>query len=212
MSFEVRFKTVDGPMERDALSAWLMQRGEPAADHEEGLALKALPVTFSSHDGWLWAALDITAACPLARLVDMLFDLSIELGADVELADRGEISRPRLWLLLADEQDRVRLASALVRSREHSNSIEVLRRLWSMIDSVRDGHDDRWDAAQERIVEVIEVGGPSGLSLSDARRMSGEAEIGEEVVVPVEGHLHTLAWRWFSESYPGVAESQHTMH
>ncbi len=211
MSFELRFKTVAEGMDLDALTAWLLERGEPAVPIEQSLGLKALPVVFEHRGSALCAVLDITGACPLTRLVDMLFDLSMEVGADIELSGRGDVSRSRLWLVLADEQDRVRLADALERSREHSNCMEVLRRLLSVVNSLRPGRDDRWDAARSCIVEFVEVGA-EGLSLSEARRHQADAEVGDEVGVPVEGHLHTLAWRWFSASYPGLAESQHSMH
>ena len=41
----------------------------------------------------------------------------------------------------------------------------------------------------------------------DARRLQPDIEEGLEIALPVGGYLHTLAWRWFSESYPSMAES-----
>ncbi|MFT4625141.1 MAG: hypothetical protein ACI8PZ_003807 [Myxococcota bacterium] len=210
VSFEVRFPTTVQPMERDTLSAWLLERGEPATVDAEVVALKALPVVFATVDELLCARLQITASLPLTRLVDMLFDLSMEVGSDVELQGAGQVTRAKLWLTLADEQDRIRLGEALERAKEHSNCMEVLRRLWSVVNSLREGHDDRWDAAARQIVEMREVG--EGISVEAARGYGDDPAVGDEVAVPVAGHLHTLAWRWFSDSYPGLAESQHTLH
>jgi hypothetical protein len=181
VSFEVRFPTTVQPMERDTLSAWLLERGEPATVDAEVVALKALPVVFATVDELLCARLQITASLPLTRLVDMLFDLSMEVGSDVELQGAGQVTRAKLWLTLADEQDRIRLGEALERAKEHSNCMEMR-----------------------------EVG--EGISVEAARGYGDDPAVGDEVAVPVAGHLHTLAWRWFSDSYPGLAESQHTLH
>src|SRR5688500_5901340 len=93
------------------------------------------------------AHLEVTPSVPLERMVDALFDLSNRVGADVNLVGEGPISRPELWVRLADEQDRLRIAAALRRAREHGNADEVHKRLWGIVAALRPGHDDRWDAA-----------------------------------------------------------------
>ena len=82
----------------------------------------------------------------------------------------------------------------------------VMRHLWSVVHTLRRGRDDRWDAARERIVEVVEVG-EEGLSVLEAQRLDPSVSDGDEVSLPVDGYVHTLAWRWFAETYPSIAES-----
>lgn len=213
MAFTVTFPATAPPVPVETLCAWLTERGEPfAREGEETLALRALPLRFVSAPGQasLQAQLDVTPTVPLSRLVDVLFEVSMRAGADVNLAGHGPINRPELWMRLADEQDRLRLAAALHRAREHGQRDEIHRRLWALIASLRPGHDDRWDTTRQRIVEWVEVG--DAVSVEEARWHAEDPKPGDAVPVPVQGFLHCLAWRWLSEAWPGIAEAEHTLH
>ena len=168
-----------------------------------------LPVRLvvSPDDASMQAQIEVTANAPLVRLVDLMFSLSIKAGADVRLAGEGAVTRAELWMRLTDEQDRIRIAEALRRASERGSAEEVLNRLWAVLAMLAPGRDIRWDAAHERIVELREVGEPGGISLEEAAWHQSDASMGDVIPVPVRGYLHMLAWRWFSEAYPGLAES-----
>jgi hypothetical protein len=206
MDFTIRFPTGGPQTDQDALVGWLKERGEPCDASEVQVSLLALPVVFLWDEGTLRATLQLTPNLALSRLVDLVFAVSLHVGGDTMLEGVGPVSRPELWLLLADEQDRLRIGSALERSRQLGNSNDVMRHLWSVVHTLRRGKDDRWDAARERIVEVVEVG-EEGLSVPEARRVNPDVADGDEVSLPVQGYVHTLAWRWFAETYPSIAES-----
>lgn len=213
MAFTVTFPSTSPPPPVDELGEWLTDWGEPySPDGEDSLALRALPIRFvaSPANASLKAQLDITARTSVTRMVDVLFEVSVQAQADVVLAGVGAVNRPALWMHLSDEQDRVRIAEALARAREHGSHDEVHKRLWSVIAVQRPGHDDRWDAQQERIVELVEVG--SGITLEQAAWHAESPAVGDVIPVPVHGSLHVLVWRWLSEAYPGIAESEHTLH
>ncbi|MEQ1569084.1 MAG: hypothetical protein ABMA64_25835 [Myxococcota bacterium] len=203
MAFTVTFKSSDPPVPVGTLADWLTERGEPfVAEGEDTLALRAIPLTFVSsplHTS-LQAHLEVGPHVVLTRMVDTVFDVSNRVGADVHLAGRGATSRPALWMLLADEQDRVRIAAALRAAREHGDADEVHKRLWGLIASLRPGHDDRWDAAGERVIELQEVG--LGITLEQAQWHRADAAVGDLVPVPVGGLVHSLVWRWLSDAYP----------
>lgn len=215
MASTITFTSTGACPGREVVADWLTERGEPFELEEPGvIQLRALPVRFrvDSVCSGLVARIDVTSVVPLTRLVDLLFTISVRAGADVSLAGEGDVTRPVLWLRLADEQDRLRIAESLRRAREHGNHEEVTKRLWAVVAALRDGCDDRWDADQERIVQLIDVGEPDGISLEEARALVGAPQPGETVPVPVRGFVHTLAWRWLSEAYPGIAEASHTGH
>lgn len=206
MAFTVTFPSTAPPPPVPALAEWLTERGEPfLPDGEDTLSLRALPVRFvASHkDASLKAQLEVVPDLALTRLVDTLFEVSMRAGTDVNLAGHGPVSRSQLWLRLADEQDRMRIARALARAREHGNADEVHKRLWAMIACLREDHDDRWDAAGERIVAMLEVG--ESISVEDARWHTEDPKPGDSIAVPVTGELHILVWRWLSEAYPGLS-------
>jgi hypothetical protein len=211
MRFRLSYVTRGALPESAALAHWLTEQGEPveAEPSPAAVALRALPVVFHLGEG-LAVEIMVRPAVPLTRLVDLLFSVSVRAGADLHLDGEGEVSRPALFLRLADEQDRQRLASALLRARDLSSCHEISRRLWALVNALRPGHDDRWDGVRERIVEVLEVG--EGLSLAAAQRIHPEVSAGDEVHVPVRGSLHTLAWRWFRDAYPALAEDNHSLH
>ncbi len=200
-SFELR----DGPgSARPDLPRWLTGRGEPFESEGETLVLRALPVRIDLRsDGPVVTHVALTARTPLARLVGLLFDLSSHLHADVVVDGRAE-TRGGIWLRLADEQDRLRIVAALGRAEERGNREEVLVRMWPVIAEIRPGHDDRWDLASERIVELLEVG--EDITLEDATvGYPGVAE-GDAVRLPVHLPVHVVAWRWLADAYPGLAE------
>jgi len=212
MAFTVTFPTSRPLCTVDELSAWMTDRGEPFAADENGLTLRAIPMRFvaAPDQAALQCQIEVTEMMPVQRMVDVVFDVSVQAGADVHLVGEGQASRAFLWMRLADEQDRVRLASSLSRAESSNNRDEILRRLWGILAAARFGHDDRWDAGQQRVVELLEVG--EGISLDDAAWHADDPEAGDVVSVPVKGMLHCLAWRWLSEAYPGIAEAEHTIH
>ncbi len=213
MAFTVTFPASGPPCTASMLADWLTERGEPFVEEgDDTLVLRALPVRFvaSSANASLVAHLDVTSSAALTRLVDVLFDVSVRAGADVRLAGTGEVTRAALWIRLADEQDRLRIAESLLRAREHGSADEVHKRLWAVLATLRTGHDDRWDAQTQRIVELVEVG--KHVSVEQAAWHVEEPLEGQEISIPVQSYLHTLVWRWLSEAYPGIAEAEHTLH
>lgn len=217
LAFTVRFPSSGPCPDPDSVARWLTAHGEPF-DQEgaDTLVLRALPVQFvaASDAETLLAHLEITSRVPLSRLVDLLFGISVEAGSDVRLAGEGEITRSGLWMRLADEQDRIRIAESLERARDHGNIEEVTTRLWAVVAALRPQKDDRWDTATHRIVEMKEVGSPDGIDLESARWHVEDPHLGDVIAVPVHNnhHIHTLAWRWLNEAYPGLAETHNTLH
>lgn len=187
----------------DALSRWLTEQGEPYLAEDDRLVLRALPLTLDPLDPCvLGASVDVQAELPLTRLVDLVFDLSVLCGADV-MHGTTSLNRAGLWLLLADEQDRLRLGRAIDHARERGNADEVLRRLWAMLNTLYPSADVRWSAELRAIAEVLEVGAPGGLPLEDA----ADHELGDLVPRRLAGTPHLLAWRWMSEAYPSLSET-----
>lgn len=212
MAFTVAYPTSGDVPAPGAVALWLTARGEPFEQPGPNeLKLTFLPLRFRITPTALHTHIDVTPTVPLTRLVDLLFDFSVFAGADVRLHGAGSVTRPRLWITLADEQDRLRISQCLRRAEEHGNRDEVVRGLWRVVDVVRDGHDDRWDTTQQRIIERCEVG--SRIPLEDARFIDDSAEPGDVISVPIQhSSLHTIAWRWLCEAYPGLAEAEHTLH
>ncbi|HHO54544.1 MAG TPA: hypothetical protein ENK18_27645 [Deltaproteobacteria bacterium] len=213
MAFTVTFPATSPTCATSELAGWLTERGEPSvAEGDDTLILRALPIRFvaSPDNASLQAHLEITSNVALTRMVDVLFEVSMRAGADVRLVGHGEVTRSDLWMLLADEQDRLRIAGALRRAVEHGHSDEVYKRMWGVLSTLRVGQDDRWDTASERIVEYVEVG--DGISLEEAAWHTEDPQNGDQIRIPVKGFLHCLVWRWLSEAYPGIAEAEHTLH
>jgi hypothetical protein len=212
VAFTVTFPTSQPVCSVAELSEWLTDRGEPFVADDEGITLRAFPMRFvaGADQASLQCQLEVSPTMPASRVIDVVFDVSVRAGADVHLVGVGPVTRASLWMQVADEQDRVRLAEALMRAEHSSNRDEILRRLWGVLAAARLGHDDRWDATRERVVELLEVG--EGISVEQAAWHATGPKMGDVVSVPVKGMLHCLAWRWLSEAYPGIAESEHTMH
>ena len=207
MAFSLTFPSSDPVPHTQDLATWLTEQGE--AFEREGphtLRLKAVPVRVVTDPqaASMQAQLEMTVDAPLSRIVDLFFNLSMRAGADVRLAGEGAVSRPQLWLSLAEDQSRHRLARSLERSMERSNAHEIHTRLWAVVGALRPGRDARWDAKRETIVEVLEVGAPEGISLEEASWHAESPQVGDMVGVPVKGHLHMVAWAWLQEAFPGL--------
>ncbi len=187
------------------LERWLNEWGEACAAEGGTVELRGLPVRFEAGvDRPVRASVTVGPRTEISRLVAVLFDLSTWLGSDVCL-DRESLTRAALWWHLADEQDRLRLATALEQASEHGNRDEVLQRLWALLAVIHPGHDVRWDAAGQRVVEMLEVG--DELSTEEARNLRADARTGEVVGRPLGAQgLHILAWRWMSDAYPGLSD------
>lgn len=205
MPFTFRFPSTGSPPQLAQLADWLTEHGEPFEESPTGLALTAIPLRIDTdHTGHPVIHLHVTTDLPLSRLVGLLFELSMHLGADVELPGVGTVSRSQLWMLVADEQDRLRIAEALTRAEEQGKRDEVVRGLWAVLGCLRSSRDIRWDANKKIAVEMREVG--DGISVHDAAPHALNPSPGDLVAVPVanEGELHILAWRWLSEAYPSL--------
>ena len=212
MAFTLSFPTASPVCAPATLGGWLTDRGEPHLVDGDVVTLRALPMRFVAGDGQasLHCHVDVTAQAALSRMIDVAVDVSVRAGADVHVAGRGSISRGALWMLLADEQDRLRLAESLARAAATAHREEIGRRLWDVLAAARPGHDDRWDAQQQRVVELLEVG--DGISLEDARWHADDPAVGQVIAVPVPGTPHCLVWRWLSEAYPGLCEVDRSLH
>lgn len=209
MAYTVTFPVTGRCPPIEDVGAWVTERGEPF--DQEGphtLQLRALPVRIvvNPDADQFQAHVDITASAPLARLVDLLFALSNRAGTDVRLAGVGPVGRPALWLRLADEQDRRRIAKAVALADEQGRKDEVVRGLWSVIQAAAPGRDIRWDAGRERIVELKEVGGADGISMEEAAWHVEDPGPGDVVALRVDGHPHVVAWRWLSQAHPRLTE------
>jgi len=212
VAFTVTLHT-SGPIPpADSLAAWLTEQGEPfEMEGPQHLGLRALPVRLGVEEdaGVVRVQVDINPTVPLMRLVDLLFDLSVVAGADVKLAGAGSVNRAALWMLLADDQDRQRIATALTRATEHGNHEEIVRRLWAILNVLQPGQDVRWSMEHSCIVEMKEVGAEGGISFEDAAWHTAEPQLGSLIAIKLPGFLHSLAWRWLSEAYPGLCESNY---
>jgi len=217
VAFTITFPTSGPCPDQILVAGWLTDRGEPFDSEGPGtVALRAMPVRFvvSPEQDALQAHLEVTATVPLSRLVDMLFGVSVEAGADVRLTGSGEITKAALWMVLADEQDRIRIAETLERAKEHGNIDEIMKRMWAVVSALRPKCDDRWDMQTQRIVQLREIGEDGGLSVEEAKWHTEDPQVGDVVPVPVGGsvHIHSLTWRWLAEAYPGIAEGAHSHH
>ena len=212
MAFTVTIHTTGPLPSADNFSEWLTQQGEPFdIEGPQQLGLRALPVRLVVEEeaGEIQAQIDITPTVPLMRLVDLLFDLSVVAGADVRLAGTGSVSRPELWMRLADDQDRQRIAKALSQASEHGNYDEVIRRLWAVLNVLKPHQDIRWSMEKACIVEMKEIGAEGGISIEKASWHSPQAQLGDLVAIKLPGFLHSLAWRWLSEAYPALSDTSY---
>lgn len=207
MAFTVTFPTVLASPASNALGERLVALGEPfESEGAQGLVLRALRLRLVlDPTGPMRAHVEVERDTPLVRLIDVLFEVSSLAGADVHLAGSGAMTRARLWLRFADEQDRIRLVGALGAAVTHSWGAEAARGMWAILAEAHRGRDVRWDSPSGRIVEMVEVG--VGISLEEAEWIVDEPKPGDLVPRPLAGQPHVLAWRWLSEAYPGLCES-----
>lgn len=185
-----------------AIERWLTERGEPFELHDEALGLRALPLTVALPDPHhLRTEVELRCDTPVARTVDLVFDLSVLAGADVSI-EGDDVTRASLWLRLADEQDRLKIAAALDLARERGCADDVLRRLWAVLNSLYPQGDVRWSAELNAVVRLDEGGAPTGVVL-------GDPDLDAATLVPrrVSGAPHLLAWRWLSEAWPSLVET-----
>jgi hypothetical protein len=185
----------------EAVQRWLTEQGEPFELHDEAIALRALPLRIRPVDHrHLEVVLASRIDTAVTRAVDLVFDLSVLAGADVEV-DGESRTRATLWLRLADEQDRLRIAEALDTAAERGVADEVLRRLWAVLNALYPTVDARWNANQRALVALDERDNPVLL----------HAEADDEVAALVPRRLpgtpHLLVWRWLSEAWPSLVES-----
>lgn len=208
MAFTITFTATEHPTV-EAVQEWLTEEGEPfELVGPSSLQLRALPVQIvTSADAPLQARLEINTTVPLQRLIDLLFAISIKSGTDVSLAGKGDVSRPELWLLLADDQDRQRIDYALQAASDRGNSA-VARRLWALLSALEIDKDLRWNAKSACVVELKEVGAEGGLTIEEANWLSEDPHHGDVISVPTTTNHHILAWRWLKEAYPGLIEEQ----
>lgn len=203
MSFSLSFPTAATPPSLAELAAWLEEEGEAwASEDGEALVLRALPLRLLHTGSGLRGEVEVGLTTPLSRLVRVLFALSSRVGADVRVVGVGLVDRAALWLRLADEQDRLRLAAALARVDEHPQRDEILRGLWSLLAVAAPGRDARWDALRERVVELHDSG-----DLTDPGfvRVTSEPPLPP---VPLDPPIHLLAWRWLGEAWPALADAR----
>ncbi len=207
MAITFGFPTTGPLPDLDGLAVWLDGEGE-AHDVEgtDTLALKALPLRIVHAGASVRAHLELGPDTRVSRALRLVYALSGRLGADVRLSGVGTIDRASLWLRLADEQDRLRLAAAIARAETHPQRDEIARLLWAVVGAASPGRPVRWDTSADRVVEVREVGTPDGISRDEAAFHAQGGEAGDEVNVPVAPPIHILAWRWLSEAWPALAD------
>lgn len=207
MAYTVHFPTSGPILSIEAIADWLAANAE-AADREgpHTLALRAVPMrVVVAPDAAVKADVDVTSSVKLDRVVSLVFTLALELGSDVRLSDTGKLTRGQLWLRLADEQDRRRIGEALEKADVHGRRDEVMRGLWALLSSLREGDDIRWDVGRQAAVRLVEIGEEGGISLEDAAWHCEEPREGDTVALPVVGDVHILAWRWLAEAWPALA-------
>lgn len=208
MAYTFTFPSTARQPSPEEVAGWLTERGEAfEAEGPYSLALRGLPVRLVVvPDEPMQAHVDVTPTTPLVRLVDLLFELSNRAATDVRLAGVGKIDRAALWLRMADDQDRARIARALARADEMGKRDDVVRGLWAVLAAANPGRDVRWDAGREHIVELREVGGPTGLPAEEAAFLLEDPETGDVACLECHENLHIVAWRWLSEAHPGLTD------
>lgn len=207
MAFTLTFPTQSPVPSSEEIAEWLTLQGEPFdTPGPHTLALKALPVRLLVNpvDQQMLAQLDVSPTTSLPRMVDLMFAFSVRVGADVRLAGVGPVRRGGLWLRLAEEQDRARIAVALARADEHGRHERIVKRMWGVVGQLLPGRDVRWDSGREQLVELLEVG--EGISVEDAAWHKADARPGDVVTVPVDGTPHVTVWRWLSTTYPALLD------
>lgn len=196
MPFTLTFPSRGEQPSPDELTGWLTDHGEPFEADPPRIVLRALPVALMPGPFGIEATVNPGVDTPLTRLVGLMSDLSVRVGGDVHLVGRGSLTRHELWLHLADDQDRKRIAAALARAGDRQD--EVARGLWSLLGASGRGEQLRWDLGREAIVAIHE------LPDDEPTQPEGEA-LPTEAITPGSG-LYLLAWRWLSDAWPRLVE------
>ena len=208
MATTVSFPTSGSQPPIDDVASWLTENGEPFAQEGlESLALRAVPITLVFRDdAALRAHLDLTSSAKVDRMVQVLYDLALLVGADVCVAETGKITRGELWLRLSDEQDRMRIAEALQRADAMGRLGAVSTAMWGVLVAAVPGRDVRWDTTRQSVVELLEVGAEGGISLEEAAWHAEAPSPGDIIARPLTGgQSHLVLWRWLHESHPSIA-------
>ncbi|MFT6234884.1 MAG: hypothetical protein ACJAZO_005408, partial [Myxococcota bacterium] len=134
MAYTVSFPTSGSQTPIDDVATWLTENGEPfTQEGPEALTLRALPVTIVfREDSILRAHVEVTASVKLDRMVEVLYNLALLIGADVCLADTGKVTRGELWIQLADVQDCKRVGEALQRADAMGRLANISRAMWGV--------------------------------------------------------------------------------
>lgn len=210
MAYTVSFPHRGDAPNIDDVATWLTENGEPFTQQgAESLQLRAVPITIVVREtGTTRAHMEISADVKLDRMVEVLYNFALHIGADVHLSDAGKITRGELWLRLADEQDRHRVAEALERADSMGKKAGISRALWGVLAAVVPGRDVRWDAKRACVVELLEVGDANGISHEEACWHCEDPQMGDIVARPLEqGYPHITLWRWLSESHPSLTNA-----
>ncbi len=210
MAYTVSFPTSGSQTPIDDVATWLTENGEPfTQEGPEALTLRAVPVTIVfREDSILRAHVEVPASVKLDRMVEVLYDLALLIGADVCLADTGKVTRGELWMRLADVQDCKRVAEALQRADAMGRLANISRAMWGVLVASMPGRDVRWDTQRECVVELLEVGVEGGISIAEAAWHAEEPVVGDVIARPVTaGHPHLILWRWLQEAHPSVANA-----
>jgi len=183
LSFVIHFPTTAKARTPAELQEWLTDQGEPfEQDGPLWINLRALPVRLSfDSDGRVEATVKILPTDSATRLTEFLFDLSLELGADVEIEHYGVVDRSQAWLHFAGAQDRARIVGAIEQAGEIGNRDILLRMIWPIISALDPERDLRWDVDALRIIEVV-----------------------DDAIVPAPEPLHIPTWRWLADAFPNL--------
>ncbi len=196
MAFTLTFPSRGPQPSPDELAEWISEHGEPWEHDGPRLSLRALPLVLTPGPFGLEARVSPGRDTPLTRLVGLVFDLSVRVGGDVHLVGAGTATKHQLWLHLADEQDRARIADALDRAGGRVD--EVTRGLWCLLGATGRGEQLRWDTGRRCIVEIPDP--------DDDEPTLPEAEAVPTVAVAPGAGIYLLAWRWLKDAWPSLVE------
>lgn len=197
MPFTVTFPTSAPPPRLDEVATWLTEEGEPIELQPDAVLLRAMPVRLLVGALGLECQITVSPDLPLSRAVGLVFLLAQRLGAETHLVGAGDIDRAGLWLRLADEQDRRRIARIL-EQRAGTRGDEILHGLWQVLRAHGRGRDLRWETRRQCVIHLRPARtGPE-------RPDDDEPTAVSHVALPVHDGAHLVAWRWLSEAYPSL--------
>jgi len=202
VSISLEFRTGRPVASVAEVADWFLNQGEPCEPQgPTTIALLALPVHLILHPHRMEAQIDLTPKVPLHRLVRVMADLAIQLGAETVFHERT-MGRSELWLVLAEEQDRMRIQDALDRAEALHCRSEVLTQLWQLLGAMGQGRDLRWDLSSHRIIEFVDTG-PLDATEDTVDTVTTQAPGPLRPLQPFE-QAHITAWRWLSEAWPNL--------